>query len=685
MFREIAAQREQLLLWVPVFIALGVGWYFSLRSEPPVTLTVLVAGALITALSLFYPARYKHIALTTLWFCALAVFLVVLGFGAAQLRTVSIKTVMLSDEASPVEVVGTVSAIERLDEDNSGRLILKNLRIEDVNRGETPEKIRIKVHDTGEVRVGDKISVLAGLNPPSPPVVPYGFDFQRYAYFKQIGAFGFAYQKPVVIQEKTESTISLFLEELRHGIGQTIEQTLHGQQLAIVTALMTGQRSLIRETDWEALRNAGLAHMLAISGLHVGLIAAVVFFIARFLMVLSTGFSLRHPVKKYAAVFALLAAFAYVLLVGSTIPAQRALMMTGIVLIGVMLDRVAISLRLLALAASALLLFRPESLMSASFQMSFSAVACLIVFYEHIRKFWSAFYAGAGWWRRLMLYMGGVSITTIIASLATGLFSLYHFQQFAFLGIISNLLAVPVLAFIVMPAAVISFFLMPFGAGFIPLKIMGMGVSAILAIAHDVSVIPYAALFPPAMPLSALVMTVIGTLFLILWKGYGRMLSICFFVLAAVFLFQHKQPDIYISSGSKLVAIRDKAGLLHVNNRVHDRFALSTWLRFNGQNEDDKPLWEKMEGMRCGEWGCHIVKKGRKIAFSEHAGGSREDCGWANILISAEPVKQCRSDIVIDRFDGWKYGAHAIWLDSNKVISVSDVRGMRPWTVRNSR
>lgn len=687
LMRELTAQRDRLLLWVPVFLAFGVGGYFSLRTEPPFTLCLTASSVLIMALALLFPARHRNTYVLSLWLVLCALGFVALGFTAAQLRTISLAAPLLETKTGPVDVTGTVAGIDRLDEDQQSRLILENLIIEDLPQDKTPHRVRIKVHQTGDVRIGDRVKILAGLNPPSAPVAPYAFDFQRYAYFRQIGAFGFSYRDPQIIDRQPVSVWAHAAESVRQNVVGIIGTHLDDVQMAIVSALMTGERAAIQEEDWEALRNAGLAHMLAISGLHVGLIAAVIFFITRFFMALSPAFALNHPIKKYAAVAALLGAAAYVILVGATIPSQRALMMTGIVLIGVMLDRVAISLRLVALAASVILLLRPEALMSASFQMSFAAVACLIVFYEHIRQRWSSFYAGAGRFRRCVLYFAGVSLTTVIASLATGLFSIYHFQQFAFLGIVSNLLAVPLLAFVVMPAAVVSFALMPLGLAFLPLKIMGMGVAAILSIAHDVADIPYAALFPAAMPGAAMIMIVLGSVLLMLWNGYGRLMSLGFFMLAAVILHGHKPPDILISSGGKLVAVRHEDGLFYANSRIHDRFALSNWLRLNGQTEDTAPVWDELKTMKCGEWGCHMTLKGKNVAFAQHAGAHREDCHSADILITAEPEKEkrCHAMITIDRYDTWHGGAHALWVEEGRVLSVAAARGVRPWTVNNRR
>ena len=155
-----------------------------------------------------------------------------------------------------------------------------------------------------------------------------------------------------------------------------------GRGGAVAAALVTGDRSAISRDTLSAMRDSGLAHLLAISGLHMGLVAAILFFGLRTLLALSERLALFYPIKKWAAAAALVGGFAYLVLTGGTIPTQRAFLMTGLVLVAVFLDRTAISMRLVAWAAAGILLIAPESLLSASFQMSFAAVVAFVAVYE---------------------------------------------------------------------------------------------------------------------------------------------------------------------------------------------------------------------------------------------------------------------------------------------------------------
>lgn len=683
---ELLAQRERLILWMPVFLAIGIGLYFSLRFEPPLFLSAGSLALVFAVWGLIWPLKHAHWQGFSVWLVLTGLFLSLLGFTAAQIRTELVSQPLLMKELDPVTVAGRITVIDKLEEDTGVRLILNDLEIEKLSPEQTPAHVRLKVRDGEGFRIGDRVSVLAGLKPPSAPVAPGAFDFQRYAYFKQIGAFGFTYKKPEIIESGAPDSFNQRLENIREVIRTRIEKGLNYPQAAISTALMTGERTGITEEDWEAMRSSGLAHMLAISGLHVGLVASVVFISVRLFLALFPSLVLRYPIKKYAAIAALLAALGYTLMVGSTIPTIRALMMTGIVLFAIMIDRVPFSLRMVAIAAFTLLLFLPESLFGASFQMSFAAVTCLIFFYEQARPYISQWYRHAGGGRRLLLYFVGVCMTTVIASLATAPFSLFHFQHLALYSLLSNLFAVPLMAFVVMPAAVVSYALMPLGLEDIGLNVMGLGIKAILSIAHGVTDMPLSTWTPAAMPMAGLVLFVAGTLFAILWKGKGRLLGLLPVLFSLLVIVQHSQPDILVSSSGKLIALRDPQGQMWISSRRSERFTAEVWGRRNGQLPEDLKKWSENDAISCDESGCRALWNGRRVAVSNHTAAQVEDCAWADVLIAVEPLraKPCHADVVIGYFDLWRHGAHAVWADG-RVETVESVRGSRPWVVSNRR
>jgi len=687
--RLYARQRDRFILWSPVAFGCGIGWYFSLNTEPS---PFIVLPLFLLTLALYIFSRpLKNgggVGAAYLWLGITVLFLVVGGFTAGYVRTHLLDTTMLQKETRPVTVEGDVESLDWLEEGKGVRLVLENLKIEDLLPEKTPQKIRVKLRDGADLNPGDRISILAKIGPPAAPVAPHAFDFQRYAYFKNIGALGFSFTNPEVILPVTNKGAALWLEDIRQTIGERVRKYVPQPAAGIVTALINGEMAGIAREEHESMRISGLVHMLSISGVHIGLVAGLVFFVTRFLMACFPAFALHHPIKKYAAMIAFAAALFYTFIAGAPIPTIRSMIMTGVVLFAVMVDRVAFSTRLVALAALFVLIFWPESVWGASFQMSFAAVAALVVFFEEGKPLLNYLRQKENWFQRMVFYFAAVSLTTIVASLATAPFSMFHFQQLGLYSLPSNMAVSPIMAFIIMPAGIIACLLMPFGLEQWPLWVMGKGVDMMIAVSRAVSALPYSALTVHAVPLSVLLLVVGGTLFLLFWRGYGKLLAVVPYLAALIIIILHQPPDILVGSEGKLIGLRDRNGALHLSSRVSERFSAENWLRMNGQDpEGDILKWpaegvDEATGLGCGEGGCRTVRERKNIAFSFHAATHREDCQWADIFIATTPVweKACESRLVIDKFDIWRNGAYAVWFDG-RYENVREIRGDRPWTV----
>ncbi len=421
-------------------------------------------------------------------------------------------------------------------------------------------------------------------------------------------------------------------------------------------------------------------------------------------MALFPSLTLRYPSKKIAAVFALCGACIYMLLAGATIPTQRAVLMIGIVFLAVILDRSPISLRLVAFAALVVLAISPESLLSASFHMSFAAVTGLIYFYDSTRAFWLRAYSHAGWTRKAALYFMGVCITTLIASLATAPFALYHFGQVSFVGSVANLVAVPILAFLIMPFALISLLAIPFGLEYWPLQMVGLGSQQILDIAHWASDLPHAIIRTYTWPFLAFLVLVSGGLFIVLWKGWGKLLGLLCMPVAIILIQRAPLPAILIADSHDLFAFYDSSEKqLYISSFQKERFARENWeelyglsagaarmlpykgaARHHGDN-DGAPFYQ------CGEAGCRFDIGGHKVSFIRQSYATEQDCQWADVLISNAPVdfKSCpRPHIVIGKFDTWRAGAHALYIEREKDIGIKTVAQTtsgRPWSAYRNK
>lgn len=681
----ITGQKDRLFLFSPIFMGFGVASYFSLTSEPSWLMTIIPCAAIFLPLIYLWPRRLNSLPLYFTSLLALALFLSASGFVLSKLRTEMVATPILKESLRFANVEGRVANIEFLEEGQGRRLILKDLVIEELPRDETPYSVRLKVRKAEGINPGDRISVLASLSPPSAPVAPGAFDFQRFAYFKQIGAFGFSYKDPVLIKA-ADSSASLWLENLRQKVGARIIKAMPPREAGIANALMTGERAAISEEDNQEMRDSGIFHIISISGLHISMIAGVVFFTVRLIMACFPTFAVYHPIKKYAAIIALIVTVLYTFMVGGTVPTVRSVIMTGIILLAIMLDRIPFSLRVVAIAALMIVAIVPESVMGASFQMSFMAVMGLVAFYESTRTFWVDIYRNSGWFSRALIYLAGVCITTVIASIATAPFSIYHFQQFANYGLLANLLAVPITSFVVMPAALLAYVLMPLGLEGPVLWLMGQGLSGMLWVSHTISNLPHAVWNPPAWPVTALIAFALSGIFVCLLQGWGKLLAMVPLLAGFVFVLSWKQPDIMVSATGKLIAVRMADDQVYVSSLRADKFVAEVWIRLLGHGME-KPRSFKVSPLSCDEWGCRYEFEGRKVALSFHAGGHAEDCRWADIMIADDPVrlKKCGAGKVIDRFDLWRSGAHALWLEDMRVESVGQHHGIRPWTVSNNR
>jgi competence protein ComEC len=331
---------------------------------------------------------------------------------------------------------------------------------------------------------------------PHPPGqrFPGSFDFAFNSYFAGIGAVGFFMGPPVAgpsVPATVGDAAGQALRELRESIAFRMRTVIGGDAGAVAAAMTVSDRRAISEETDEAFRITGLAHILSISGLHMSLAAGIMFQGLRYALALLPGIAERVAVKKYAAAGALLSSTAYLMISGGIVSAQRSWIMVAIMLIAVIMDRPALTMRNVALAGFIILALSPSAVVSPGFQMSFAATAALIAAYGFwqrqslgpaLRRF-----TGEGLVARCVLLLGGLALTSLVAGLATGIFSAHHFHRMSGYGMIANVAAMPIISLVVMPMGVVSLLAMPFGLDIWPLTAMGWGLEAVLAIAHDVA------------------------------------------------------------------------------------------------------------------------------------------------------------------------------------------------------
>lgn len=667
-------EKDHFFLWIPVLLGIGIAFYFGITSEIPVW--VGLTCLFISGLTTYYLRHYYIIFLSTL-----SLTIIFVGFFSAQFRTLYLDTKVLPYSFGPAGIQGRI--VETIPDEGSVKLVIDNLQISRLPAPHIPTRLRLHVsNNKTQFKTGQWVNAYGEIKPPPPPTSPGAFDFQRHTYFLQIGAIGFAYGDVKIIQDNTNSFSDVFgqwRQSIRTRLENHFNRPEDKDKLSLAVTFLTGSKGQIDEETMETVRKAGLAHLLAISGLHIGLVCAFFFFGTRLLFSLIPPLALNYPIKKWAAVIALGASLFFTLLTGASIPTTRAFLMTAIVLVGVLADRKAISLRTVAWAAIFILLFFPESLLSASFHLSFAAVTALIAFYEQHKS--------SPRTPRLMRYVSGVLTSSLIASTATMPFAAYHFNRVALWGIGANLLAIPLTALIIMPAGLCALALMPIGLDGPALSIMGWGLSALLWVSHQTATLPASQLSIAAFPTSALILITTGGLMLCLLKSRLRYASFAAFALALGISLFDKQPDILISADGRLSALQSKHGEIIISQMRRASYTRKKWIeRWGQENAQNTPvLFDKH--LECDTQGCLFRHdNGLQIIFNEHAMALPEDCQKADILIvpQTSPSICTGPDLIIDRNSLNNDGAHALYFDDNGLVDIKSVRsqrGQRPWTV----
>jgi competence protein ComEC len=370
-----------------------------------------------------------------------------------------------------------------------------------------------------------------------------------------------------------------WIERLREGIAGRIIATLPGAEGAIAATLLTGATASIPEDDRAAFRNSGLAHLLAIAGLHIGIVMALVFGAARLGLVLSERAALYWRTKEIAAVAALAVGGGYMLLTGAHVPIIRSFAMAALVTLGVIVGRRALSLRGLGLAMAALILLAPAEVMGVSFQMSFSAVLALIVGYETLRP-WLARIQGDGSWRRRMLgHVVALALTSALAGTFSAPYAAYHFGRIQIYYVIANVAAVPITALWVMPAGLIALALMPLHAEVLALAPMGWGIDAILRVAHTVSALPAAVIAAPHAPAWGLAAMSIGIAWAGLWRTRIRLAGIAAIALGLLSPAFDQAPDLLVSADARLIGVHTGEGVFVQKSSGASNFTVDSWLQ----------------------------------------------------------------------------------------------------------
>lgn len=675
--------------WLIIAMAAGIGVYFALPAEPPLWIAgSVLAGA---AVCIFIVTRLPIAAFAFARIIILGLCLCGVGLSRAVVHTHYAQSPVLRDYSTAYDMTGWIEAVERSGTGYRWRLRLHEISrtYDDAPKVPMPKRIRVKTKTAGFLP-GDAVTVRAIMRAPPGPVIADGYDPARRAYFEQVGGYGFAISTPsagrvtVTGLERYERVLVRFRESLTLRVLTRAPPATAGLQ----TALLTGDRAYIDPEQTDVLRASGLAHVLAISGLHMGLMAGGAFWLVSFLLACIDPIARRYDVRKPAAIVAIVVATFYLVLSGASVSTQRAFIMAVVLFAAVLLSRPAISIRTVAVAAAITLMLHPESLVSAGFQMSFAAATALVAVYGAWRERYPAKFR-KGVLRRAAANMTGLAATSAIAGVATGGFAAIHFHRVAKLGFFANLAAMPFFTFIVMPAGFAAFLAMPVEQEAIPLAVMGWGLEKMLWVARKVSTWPNSLTYFTAAP--TYMAGCFGLAFAVLCIGSRRMKILACICIAMLWgAWSMSEPaDMRVSAAADIAfwGKTGQGGLLYVTRKRSDGYGVAQFME-RAADPDADIISYREERADCDDRACQIQYKGRDISIATSPEIAHEECATADLVVltqrSAGPVtrRNCKA-ILIDERLLESAGAQDVYFSEDGDINLKPAnpkrRKNRPW------
>lgn len=611
--------------------------------------------------------------------------LIASGAGIAWWQAERVATPVLLDERFGVELEAEVLAVEPLPARERSRLLLSP-------RSQLPAEmiLRVSVRDLPKgVGPGARVRLSAGLSPPPGPIVPGGYHFARRAWFEGIGATGFAMGEVELLEPAPEPDgLSMRLQQLRTVLTARLQEGVGGAEGGVAAALVTGERGGIPEEVTEAMRGSGLAHLIAISGLHIAVVVGGTLWLVRWLLVQWGWFALRYDARLAAAAVAALAGIAYTLIAGAGVPTVRACIAVLIVLLGLALGREAISLRLVAAGATLILLWQPHLLLSPSFQLSFAAVTGIVALYQsRWGRRWSERDPHERWTGRAGRGVVALLLTGLVAEAAIAPIALFHFNQVGLYGAAANLIAIPLTSFVIIPLLVAAVFLMPLGVAAPVYAALKVALSLLIGLAGATAGLPGAVAVVPAMPPAAFLLIVAGGLWLCLWQSswrwYGALPALAGILLAAA----SPRPELFVGPEGRHLAWNGPHGLAMLRPQAGD-YVTDMWSGAGGAGT--ALSFDDLQEADCTDDACvlKLVKGGRtwRILATRSADlipreSFEPACAASDIVVSERYLPGwCRARwLTLDARELGRLGSVAIDLDDAHIRASAREDGNHPW------
>ncbi len=654
-------------LLFPFAVMAGLLAYRAASAEP--NLFVALAAAAAAAIWLAIEAWRGRTSNAALFVLGLAA-----GFALLPLHGALFGTRMLADSAYgsfQVQVDAVLSATQ-----SEQRLVVSNLVAED---GRMPDmrRARLFARNAPPLVPGDVIAARIRFYEVPGPATPGGYDAQFHSYFDGIGAYG-SVTGSVDIVSHEDTGLAGFIDAIRRDIGTRIDKTLSGREAAVARALTIGDQSRIDDKTRDEMATAGLAHILAISGLHLTLVAGGAFAVLRLLLALSQRFSQRVSIKKLAAAAGIVVVLVYLAISGASVSTTRASVMLILVFGAMLAGRRALTMRNVAFAALFVLACEPAGLFRPGFQLSFAAVAALIGVYEQ-----SGYRDrdGDGWGLRVWRFFTGVAATSLVAGLATALFAAYHFQQTAPLGLAGNLVALPILGFLVLPSLAFGVLFMPLGIEAPLLGLAGWGIAQILDLAALVTEASRTVAFKPLLSPVVLLFGLGAATWFVFFLGKLRYVGPAIAALLVLAFGPAPLPDVLISDSTQAVGLREDGTLMLMSGRKNS-FVTNVWSETYGLE-----ITEGSAPIACDALGCiGALPNGARVALVKDVAAFIEDCDTVDLVVTRLNAPDlCRQvATVVDEDDLMRGGVTALYWQKNAdrfTIATAITDPGRPWRI----
>lgn len=673
-------------LWLGYIFLLGAALYFYLPVNIPVVF--LVATAVLPGLF----ACSLHRRLIPFSAALLALFFVI-GSLAAQWQVQRVVAPRISEPTKAVMLEGTVSDIER--PEKRPRAIIKVSKIEGWEPGRLPHSVRLAGVNLRSLHAGDHVKLEARLRPIPGPTHPGSYDPSFHAYFDQLGGTGTAAKLPVLLDEKPLNLVgdlSANISRWRENVTARIRAALPGTTGGIAASLITGDRAALTEELYSSFNGSGLMHVLSISGLHMILVAGGMFFAARFLFSLFSAFVFELLSKKLAAIAALVIVTLYEIMSGGAVATTRSYIMILIVFGSLLIDRPALSMRNVVLAAVLIAAITPHEITSASFQMSFAATAALIAaherkFFPKIKAWDETFLAKTLAWG-VTIFIASI-LTSFIAEIATAPFTLHHFHRISVFGIVGNVLALFFIELAIMPGVLLTLLALPFGLENWTLPLLGWGVDGMVYVARLVAGFPAALTGVSGYGLATLLLCSFAIAWACFWRSRLAILAVIPYCAGLALGAYEKPPDLYISAFGSSIAARAGDNRLTFLHSPREKFNARRWLENDGDRRDIDDSDLKL-AQRCDGLGCTVeTKDAGLLTISYDRAGLEEDCARADLLILPRfnaPPHCPRPKLIIDRKQIRAAGGMSVkfskdWNGDTAYLirSIAQECGARPW------